>query len=68
VLGGELAVPCHLQTAIAGSMLMLGFYCICIIILSSVDNPILLQHRFSELRQAWKGAAVNLFLCVLAVN
>ena len=26
VLDGELAVPCHLQTALAGSMLMLGYY------------------------------------------
>ena len=68
MLGGELAVPCHLQTAIAGSMLMQGFYHICIIILSSVDDRMLLQHRFGEPRQAWKGAAVNLFLCVLTVN
>ena len=26
VLGGELAVPCYLQTALAGSMLVLGYY------------------------------------------
>jgi len=26
VLGGELAVPCCLQSAIAGSIIMLGFY------------------------------------------
>ncbi len=26
VLVGELAVPCYLQTAIAGAMLVLGYY------------------------------------------